>query len=146
MYKHILIAVDGSEIAEHAAEHGLKLAKRVGAKCTAMMALRPWHTVAPGEIMVAFPEAEYLKGAAAYAEKSLKRIGALASEQEVECETSVVSDKEPWQAIVESAKALGCDLIVMGSHGRSGLTKLILGSEAQKVLTHATVPILIDRS
>lgn len=146
MYKHILIAVDGSDIAEHAAQHGLELAKRVGAKCTAMMALRPWHTVAPGEIMVAFPEAEYLKGAAAHAEKSLKKIGALASKQKVECETFIVSDKEPWQAIVDSTKALDCDLIVMGSHGRSGLTKLILGSEAQKVLTHATVPVLIHRS
>jgi nucleotide-binding universal stress UspA family protein len=145
MYKHILLAVDGSDLAEAAARHGLKLAKSVGAKCTAIMALRPWHTVAPGEIMVAFPEAEYLKGATAYADVSVKRVSGLADQEGVSCETSVVSQKEPWEAIAEGAADLGCDLIVMGSHGRSGFAKLILGSEAQKVLTHATVPVLVHR-
>ena len=145
MYKNILLAIDGSDLARNAAEHGLELAKALGARCTALMALRPWHTVAPGQMMVAFPEAEYMKGAKSYAEASLSQISDLASRKEVPFEAKIILQKEPWQAITEGAEDLGCDLIVMGSHGRSGFAKLILGSEAQKVLTHATIPVLVHR-
>ena len=145
MYKHILLATDGSELSDRALKFGIKVAQCSDAKVTVITAIRPWHTVAPGEMMLAFPEAEYLKGATANAQSILDRAEKIAQEANVECEALLILRKEPWQAITEAAEDHGCDLIVMGSHGRSGLSKLILGSETQKVLTHATVPVLVHR-
>lgn len=145
MYTNILIAVDGSEPADRATQHGIHLAKAIGAKVTFVSAIRPWHTVAPVEVMVAIPDAEYLKGATEYAQSLLEKAEASAKESDVTCETSVICKNDPWQAITEAAKEHNCDLIVMGSHGRRGLTKLLLGSETQKVLTHTTIPVLVHR-
>ena len=86
-----------------------------------------------------------MKGAEAQAKQYLEKAEALAQEAGVACETRQTIAEEAWKAITETAVDAGCDLIVMGSHGRTGLAKLVLGSETQKVLAHSNIPILVHR-
>jgi nucleotide-binding universal stress UspA family protein len=145
MYKHILIATDGSELAAKAVAQGLALAKATGAKATAVTVTEPWAAVAPGEVAIAFPINEYEAAASAGAREVLSGVEAIAKKQGVACETVHSKDRFPAQGILEAAKDKGCDLIVMASHGRRGLAKLLLGSQAVEVLTGSTVPVLICR-
>ena len=145
MYKHILIAFDGSELSEKALRQGIQLAKAMGAKVTALYATMPWAAIAVGEIAVMFPPDEYEANAAKAAEGQLKLATAIAKEQGVPCETMHKSESQPYKAIVDTAAKKGCDLIVMGSHGRRGIAGLLLGSVAMKTLTHAHVPVLVYR-
>lgn len=145
MYKHILVATDGSELSERAIQHAVSLAQAVGAKITALTVIKPWHTVAPGEIMVAFPESEYRKGAEIAAQRYVGYAKDAAAEKGVPCETRWLEQEHPWEAIIATAEAEECDLIVMASHGRKGLAALILGSETNKVLTQGRLPVLVCR-
>ncbi len=144
MYKHILIATDGSELAAKAVTTGLALAKALGAKVTAVNATEPWTAMVTGEAALAFPIEEYEKSSAESAAKILSEVSAAAQKQGVACETVHVNDF-PAEAIIETAKGRGCDLIVMSSHGRRGLARVLLGSQATRVLTLSTVPVLICR-
>jgi nucleotide-binding universal stress UspA family protein len=145
MYKHILIASDGSELAGRAVEQGLTLAKTLGSKVTAVTVTEPWTAAVSGEWAVAFPVEEYEKAAAANAKKILDAVSEAAARVGVACETVHVKDQFAAEGIVEEAKARNCDLIVMGSHGRRGIAKFVLGSQANRVLTHSTTPMLIVR-
>ncbi len=145
MYKHILIASDGSELAARAVDQGLTLAKLLGAKVTAVTVTEPWTAAVSGEWAVAFPVEEYEKAAAANADKILKQVSETAARIGVACETVHIKDQFAAEGIVEEAKTRSCDLIVMGSHGRRGIAKFVLGSQANRVLTHSTVPMLIVR-
>ncbi len=145
MYAHILIATDGSELANRAVGQGLTLAKALGSKVTAITVTEPWTAAVSGEWAVAFPVEEYEKAAAANAEKILAQVTETAARLGVACETRHVKDQFAAEGIVDEAKALGADLIVMASHGRRGLAKVVLGSQATRVLTHSTVPLLICR-
>ena len=144
MYKHILIATDGSELAAKAVTTGLTLAKTLGAKVTAVNATEPWTAMVTGEAALAFPIEEYEKSSAESAAKILSEVSAAAQKQGVACETVHVNDF-PAEAIIETAKGRGCDLIVMSSHGRRGLARVFLGSQATRVLTLSAVPVLICR-
>ena len=144
MYKHILIATDGSELAGKAVTAGLTLAKTLNAKVTAINATEPWTAMVTGEAALAFPIEEYEKSAEENATKMLSEVSAAAKKQGVACDTVHVNDF-PAEAIIATAKARGCDLIVMASHGRRGLARMILGSQAMRVLTLSTVPVLICR-
>ena len=145
MYAHILIATDGSDLANRAVGQGLALAKALGSKVTAITVTEPWTAAVSGEWAVAFPVEEYEKAAAANAEKILVQVTEAAARAGVACETRHVKDQFAAEGIVDEAKMLGCDLIVMASHGRRGLAKVVLGSQATRVLTHSTVPLLICR-
>jgi nucleotide-binding universal stress UspA family protein len=145
MYKHILIATDGSELAGKALAHGFTLAKAIGAKATAVTVTEPWTAVAPGEIAIAFPVSEYDAAASAGAKEVLSAAEAIAKKQGIACETLHIKDRFPAEGILEAASAKGCDLIVIASHGRRGIAKLLLGSQAVEVLTRSTVPVLICR-
>ena len=145
MYGHILIAFDGTELSEKALRQGIQLAKAVGAKVTALYVTMPWAAVAVGEIAVMFPPEEYEANAAKAASEQLKRAAETAKAQGVPCETIHSSESQPYKAIVDTAANKGCDLIVMGSHGRRGIAGLLLGSVAMKTLTHAHVPVLVYR-
>ncbi len=145
MYAHILIATDGSELAEKAVEQGLTLAKTLGSKATAITVTEPWTAAVSGEWAVALPAIEYEKVAAINAQKILDRVSEAARRIGIACETVHVKDQFPAEGIVEEAKARGCDLIVMSSHGRRGLVKFVLGSQANRVLTHSTIAMLICR-
>src|SRR5215475_2969503 len=139
MYRHILIPTDGSELAEHGMAHGLALAKSLGAKASIIFVVEP------------FPEmtGRYLETVARYAElrreqatSVLDRAANAAKEAGLSCET-IQAEGQPHRAIIAAADDKGCDLIVMSSHGRSGLSVLLLGSVTNKVLTHAKTPVLV---
>jgi nucleotide-binding universal stress UspA family protein len=127
MYRHILIPTDGSVLAEHGVAHGLALAKFVGAKVSVINVVEPLFAVT-GDF------ASVLDNAA----NAAKKAG-------VPCETIQVESGQPHQAIIATAEEKGCDLIVMSSHGRSGLSMLLIGSVTNKVLTLANTPVLVCR-
>jgi nucleotide-binding universal stress UspA family protein len=145
MYKHLLIATDGSELAQKAVDQGLALAKALDARATAITATHPWTAVPSAEGAMDFPVDDYEKAAAADASKILSIVNDAAKKAGVTCATLHVKDRSPAEGIIETAKSCGCDLIVMASHGRRGLRRFIMGSQANEVVTHSTIPVLICR-
>jgi nucleotide-binding universal stress UspA family protein len=144
MYQHILIPTDGSELAERAVTHGLSLAKFLGAKVTVINVeerLGPWLTFA--ETGGAGAVAEYTEQIEKHAASVLDRAATAAKQAAVPCNTIHVRDAQPYKVIIATATDGGCDLIVMASHGRSGLSAVVLGSVTNKVLTHAKTPVLV---
>lgn len=140
MYKHILITTDGSDLAGKAAAEGLRLAKQWKAKVTVVMVTEP-----PG--FTTLPTRSFLDSyeevCAEHAAQILATARAVAQKNEVDCTVLHVKDDYPANGIINVVKDNECDLIVMGSHGRQGLRKLLLGSETLKVLTRSTVPVLV---
>jgi nucleotide-binding universal stress UspA family protein len=136
MYKHILLPTDGSELAHKAVLHGLSLAKAVAARVT-VLSVQPSFTSDRFE--------EYAKELNAQAASVLNQIAVAAKAAGVQCETLQVSNNNPHEAIVAAAKDKGCDVIVMATHGRSGIASILLGSVTAKVLAHATVPVVVYR-
>jgi len=145
MFAHIMIATDGSDLAQRAVGQGLALAKRLGAKATAVTVSEPMAAMLMGEGAIALPIEAYEEAASADAARILAGVSAEAEKVGVACDTLHVSDQFPADGIVAAAKAQGCELIVMASHGRRGLSKLLLGSQATHVLTLSEVPVLICR-
>ena len=145
MYKHVLIATDGSDLAGKALTQGLALAKALSARVTIVTVVEPWPAMTIGEAAIAFPYEEYEQAAMANAEDILSKAGEVAGKSGVSCETVPVKGSYPAEGILETAKSRDCDLIVMASHGRRGLTRLVLGSQANDVVTHSTLPVLICR-
>lgn len=145
MYKNILIPTDGSELSSMAAAHAVELAKHFGAKLVVLTVTSPWAAIAIGEIAVALPEAEYDTRANKNAEAFLKVVTEQAEAAGVSYDAVHARNVNPYEAIVETAEQKGCDLIVMGSHGRRGVEGFLLGSETVDVLTHSKVPVLVYR-
>jgi nucleotide-binding universal stress UspA family protein len=145
MYKHILIATDGSELAHKAVVQGFALAKTLGSRLTVVTVTEPWTAVVPGEMGMAFPVDDYEKGASENAGAILAAVKTEAASAGVDCETVHMSDQYPADGIIATAKEKGCDLIVMASHGRRGLSRLLIGSQANQVVVHSEVPVLVVR-
>src|SRR5262245_32071912 len=144
MFKHILIATDGSEVAAKAVSAGLELAKNLAARVMVMTASEPLPATVTAETIAANFPAEYERATKESATRILTEVRQEAVTMGVECKTLHVTNF-PAEAIVETAKASGCDLIVMGSHGRRGIARLLLGSQATKVVTLSSVPVLVCR-
>ena len=145
MYTNILIPTDGSELAEKAVRHGIALAKRLGAKVTALTVLPPFHTLTTDTRMIEDTPAQYKVRMQQHAEKTLGAVADAATAAGVGCELIHVEHEHPYQAIIDTAAAKACDLIVMASHGRRGIAAIVLGSETVKVLTHSKIPVLVHR-
>jgi nucleotide-binding universal stress UspA family protein len=145
MYKHFLIATDGSELSQKAVNEGLALARALGANVAIAHVTPPWTSVAIGEVAVALPPEDYDRMAASGAQAILANAAMAAKAAGVSCETLHVKDRLPAAGILEAAAAQGADLIVMSSHGRTGLARLLLGSQANEVLHKSAVPVLICR-
>jgi len=145
MYTNILIATDGTELAGKAVQHGIALAKRVGARATALTVLIPFHTFTIDTQMIEDTPAQYKMRMKEHAEKTLRAAADAAQAAGVACETIRVEHEHPYRAIIDTAEARGCDLIVMASHGRHGISAIVLGSETVKVLTHCNIPVLVHR-
>jgi len=145
MYTNMLIPTDGSELAGKAVEHGIALAKRIGAKVTALTVLPPFHTFTTDTQMIEDTPAQYKIRVHDYAEKTLGAVVRATQAAGVACETVQVEHEHPYRAIIDIAEAKRCDLIVMASHGRHGVSAIVLGSETVKVLTHCKVPVLVHR-
>lgn len=147
MYKNILVATDGSKLSEKAVTHAIDLAKAVGAKMTIFYAAPdyPLPAYADGVVYEPVSRKEYAKLAAADAEKILDAAAAKAATAGVATATAYTIAAAPWEAILAGAKKHKCDAIVMASHGRRGMSALLLGSETQKVLTHSKLPVIVVR-
>jgi len=148
MYKHILIATDGSELAAKALDHGLALAKLVNARVTVVSVTEPWSALdmaAEARQRQPDPVGQFEAIAAASAQRILDAAAARAKAHGVGCEFVHVKDRHPAEGIVATAKDRGCDLIVMASHGRRGAARWLLGSQANEVLATAHAPTLIVR-
>jgi nucleotide-binding universal stress UspA family protein len=145
MYKHIIAATDGLELSKKGVDQALALAKSVGARVTIATVTEPWTAVAYGEMPMDFPIDAYEKNAAGNAERILAAARAVAEKAGVACETVHIKDQYPAEGLIGAAKQRGCDLIVMSSHGRRGLSRLMLGSQAHRVVTMSTLPVLICR-
>lgn len=145
MFKHLLIAIDGSDLAEKAMRQGLELARAISARVTILNVTMPWSSIAVGEVAIMFPPKDFEANVAEQARKLIERATATAAEFGITPEGVYVSDAQPHNAILETATARGADLIVMGSHGRRGIAGLLIGSETHKTLTHGTIPVLVYR-
>ncbi|MBU2534120.1 MAG: universal stress protein [Alphaproteobacteria bacterium] len=145
MYKKILIATDGSELSRKAEEHGIALAKVVGAAILGVTVTMPLSAYMTSDVAIAYDPSIFEERTAEMAAGRLDAVAAIAAREGVPCETMRVESDPIYKGLVETAEQQGCDLIVMASHGRSGLSGFILGSETTKVLTHSTIPILVCR-
>jgi nucleotide-binding universal stress UspA family protein len=147
MYKHILVATDGSKLSAKAVAHATDLAKALGAKLTAFYASPdyPLPMYADGVVYEPVSKKEYADLAAKEARKVLDDVVRKAQKEGVECGTVHAIAAAPWEAILAAAKKQKVDAIVMASHGRRGVSALLLGSETQKVLTHSKLPVVVVR-
>lgn len=148
MYKHILISTDGSDVAQKGVDHGLSLAKILGAKVTIITVTEPFPLyVGAVGVWVPTPDimANYEASQNEFADKVLASAKEAADKLGVPVETLHVSQARPAEAIVTAAKERDCSLIAMSSHGRSGLGRLLLGSQTQEVLVNSPVPVLVVR-
>jgi nucleotide-binding universal stress UspA family protein len=147
MYKNVLVATDGSRLSDKAVAHAIALAGAVGATVTAFYAAPdyPMPAYADGIVYEPVSRKEYSKLAAQDAEKILGKVVAKAKAADVQCRTAFDIAATPWEAILSAAKKAKADVIVMASHGRRGLSAVLLGSETQKVLTHSKLPVLVVR-
>jgi len=147
MYKHILIPTDGSDLSRAAALAGVKLARAVGAKVTAFFAApAPTPLVYEGIVPVAYTtQDEHAQMIEKTAARHLAVVERACQKAGVRCSSVHVTSEYPAEAILQAAHKHKCDLIFMGSHGRRGLSSLLLGSQTQKVLAQAKVPVLVHR-
>lgn len=147
MYQRILVATDGSTLSKKAVTHAIGLAKQSGAELFALqVAPRYLRTYFDGSLML--PPAEITKLEkqwAAQAQAVVDAVAKSASAKGVQAKGLVVKSELVSDAIIATAKKQKCDLIVMASHGRKGIKRLLLGSETQQVLTHSVVPVLVLR-
>ena len=145
MYAHILLPTDGSELSKMAIREGVDLAKALGARVTVVTVTTPFHVFSASVSMVTDTPEQYRKHMAARAAQNLdvaKKVAAVAG---VPCDAVHVEHEHPYQAIIETAQNRGCDAILMASHGRHGMSAIVLGSETLKVLTHSIVPVIVYR-
>jgi nucleotide-binding universal stress UspA family protein len=148
MYRHLLIPTDGSEVAEKAVTAGIEFARSIGARVTAFTAMPEYKLPAPSEIMThkRVPSLEQHEDwAKREAQRILQKISDRAAAAGVPCEGDYSLCDRPHEAIIDTATRKGCDLIFMASHGRSGLSALIHGSETKGVLTGSKIPTLVYR-
>jgi nucleotide-binding universal stress UspA family protein len=148
MYKRILIATEGSEFGGKALTHGLALAKALNIPVVVVTVTEAWsafevaHMARLGDRN---PIEKYEDMVSKAGSNILTHAADLAKSQGVSCETVHARDSHPAEGIIATATQKGCDLIVMASHGRRGVNRLLLGSQANEVLTHSKVPALIVR-
>ncbi|MCU0967391.1 MAG: universal stress protein [Rubrivivax sp.] len=144
MFKRILVPTDGSEITTKAVQTAIGLARMTGGTLLAIGVKEPFPYSAISE-MQPVPPQEFYDAQERIAGENVKAVVAAAQAAGVACEAATVEALHPWEAIVDHAKAQDADLIVMASHGRRGVSALLLGSETQKVLTHGILPVLVIR-
>lgn len=144
MFKKLLVATDGSELSSRAVDLAVALARSVGASLVGITAVDAYPYVGVGQTDPA-AYSEFQARASAEAFDRLAALDKAARAAGVPCETLSHQGTPPWRAILDAAAEHGCDAIVMASHGRRGVSALILGSETQHVLAQATLPVIVVR-
>ena len=145
MYKHILIPTDGSELSERAARSAVDLAKSIDARLTALHTTPMFAQTELGAHAVYTRVLEHKEQSEQTAQQVLNAIVQMARAVNVSVNTVHRVTDNPWEAIVNVAQELGCDLIFMASHGRRGISAFLMGSETNKVLIHTKIPVLVWR-
>jgi nucleotide-binding universal stress UspA family protein len=147
MFKHIFVPTDGSELSRATAQRAVSFAKEAGARITVFFS-KPEYPIAyfgEGALIDPTTPDKFAEMADQQANEYLGDVARLCEEAGVECSTVSATSDVPYEAIIEAAEKSGCDLIFMASHGRRGISGLLLGSETNKVLTHSKVPVLVYR-
>jgi nucleotide-binding universal stress UspA family protein len=147
MYKNILVPTDGSTLSQRTIRDAAKLAKKLGATLTGFhvaptFRIEIYADYVPPDLLTPQQHAASAKKAA---QRHLEVVKKSAAANGVHSTGYYVMSDSPADAIVKAARKYQCDLIYMGSHGRSGLTKLLLGSQTSKVLAHTHIPVLVHR-
>ncbi len=149
MYKTILITTDGSDVARRGVDHGINLARSLGARVTVLTVTEPFPFHASpagfGWVPTQADIEGYEKAQSESAKAILADAQAAAAKLGVEVETVHVADARPAETIIATARERGSSLIVMGSHGRRGIERLLLGSQTSEVLTSSHIPVLVVR-
>jgi nucleotide-binding universal stress UspA family protein len=147
VFRHLLVPTDGSPLSQRAVVQAIALARRFGARITFFHAEPNAPVPMDGAGVVINAHALQLahEGLDAAAHDILAEADALAQEAGVSADSVVLVSDKPYEGIIRTAERLGCDLILMASHGRRGVGALLLGSETQKVLTHTRIPVLVHR-
>ncbi|GAP36099.1 universal stress protein [Piscinibacter sakaiensis] len=144
MFQRILVPTDGSEITAKAVRMAVELARTHGAEIHAISVKEPFPYSAISEMQPTPPQ-QFLDAQERLATQRVKAVAAACEAAGVRCEAVTVEAVHAWEAVIDHAKTARCDLVVMASHGRRGVSALLLGSETQKVLTHSTIPVLVVR-
>jgi nucleotide-binding universal stress UspA family protein len=147
MYEHILVPIDGSRLSDKAIREALMLAKASNAKLLLFNVVAPYQmpVYAEGVTLPSIPRAAAVKASARKAGRILAAAERKAQAAKVPVRKAWAISGSPRDAIVEIAERRKCDLIVMASHGRTGLSRFLLGSETQGVLSRVKVPVLVVR-
>ena len=146
MYKHILIPLDGSLSAEKAIEAGIALARRGTARVTLFTAVPEYRSPGrPDTLRELAPLWDHERTSRDRAQAILRPAAARLRAAGIECDTAYAESNRPHEAIIDAARARGCDLILMSSHGRRGLREAWYGSETHAVLKHSSIPTLVYR-
>jgi nucleotide-binding universal stress UspA family protein len=146
MFKHLLVPTDGTELSTNTVRRAIAFAAETGAKITFYFA-KPEYRAPVGDAAAftySSPE-DHTRWADAQAKTVLDPAAHAARDAGVSATTLSTYSNVPYKAIIEAAAAAGCDLIFMASHGRRGISGLLLGSETHKVLTHSKIPVLVYR-
>lgn len=147
MFKHILVPTDGSQLSTDTVKRAIVFAKETGARITFFFSKPDYPVAFYGEGVLIDPTTpeKFAEMADRQASEILATCENQAKAENVECKTLATTNEVPYEAIIDAADRSGCDLIFMASHGRRGISGLLLGSETQKVLTHSKVPVLVYR-
>ena len=144
MFKKVLLPTDGSELSLKAIKGALEFAKALNAGVVGLTVVEPYSYSNLSEYR---PETldDYEQRTMKAAAERLGKIADAAAKASIPIETVTVKSFSPFEAIIDTAKSKECDVIFMASHGRRGLSAVLLGSETQKVLTHSTIPVMVYR-
>jgi nucleotide-binding universal stress UspA family protein len=145
MYKHILIPTDGSELSQKAIREGVKFAKEIGAEVTGFISTPRFHVLSLNPTMVTDTGSEFRKDSDEAAARALDAVKQMSDAAGVPCTIDSAVGDEPSEEIIEAAQRNHCDLIIMASHGREGLSAVLMGSETAKVLSHSNIPVMVCR-
>lgn len=145
MFTSILLPTDGSELSDKATAIAVDFAKLHQARITALTVIQPMLMPSLGDSGAVIDAGQYETQMQDAARAHINKVAAAASAAGIPFEGIIAMSASPYEEIVEAAKKYGCDLIMMASHGRTGLSKLLLGSETQSVLSHTTLPVLVLR-
>lgn len=145
MYKKILLPTDGSDLSNHAIDKAILLAAELGAEIIGLTVTEPFHYVSVDTASISDTPESYDADMQEVAKKRLQRIRIKCDELDVDCLLIHKESMHPYEGIVTTAEESKCDIIFMASHGRRGISSLLLGSEVNKVLTHTKIPVLVYR-
>ena len=144
MYRHLLVPVDDSPLGVRTVGRAVEFAKSIGARITFLHACSAYGTSSLAPLERVFAPADLGDGPTAEARGIIAKAQVAAEAAGVPCDGVVVSSDRPYEAILDTARDRGCDLIFMASHGRRGMRALVLGSQTQKVLQNTTIPVLVS--